>query len=188
MNFESHSQAGQDRFVWEVLNGKRDGRFLDIGANHPKERSNTFELAKAGWNGWLIERDPNCIEMLKAARGAKVIEADATTIDWGDMLKGAKRIDYLSLDVDEASVDALERVLLHGARFDIITAEHDEYRFGRHRMEAMTYMLREHGYNVLCPQVCDQGMSFEVWAVDGHVRVPARLIRSGPTDWKEFFV
>jgi hypothetical protein len=36
------SQAYQDLFVLTMLQGKRSGKYLEVGANHPVEFNNTF--------------------------------------------------------------------------------------------------------------------------------------------------
>jgi hypothetical protein len=91
--------------------------------------------------------------------------------------------------VDLASLDVLKSVLESGARFRVITAEHDGYRFGMERRDEMVELLNKNDYAVLCADVCDQGLTFEIWAVDknGGLNVPPRFIRPTPTDWKEFF-
>ena len=40
------SQAGQDRFVVNILKGKMNGYFLEIGSNSPVHINNTFILEK----------------------------------------------------------------------------------------------------------------------------------------------
>jgi FkbM family methyltransferase len=51
-----HSQYGQDLFVLEVLEGKREGFFLDSGAADGVSASNTLLLERAfGWQGICIE-------------------------------------------------------------------------------------------------------------------------------------
>lgn len=189
MNFESHSQAGQDRFVWELL-GPEWGIFLDIGANHPTEISNTYALEQMGWNGALVENDAHCVELLKAQRKSLVIPGDATKVDWEVVLSGATRMDYLSLDVDVASLAVLQNLMNFGPRFTVLTVETDAYRFGEARRDAMAAMLRSNGCDILCADVCDQGLSFEIWAVDPlavDMTKAEKFRRSEPTDWKEFF-
>lgn len=183
--FDSRSQAAQDRFAFELIG--EGGTYLDIGASHPSERSNTFALEKQGWTGILVENDEHCVGLLKAMRSKRLIAEDATGVDWKVELKNHPRIDYLSLDVDEASLTVLRNVLDSGVRFRVLTIEHDEYRFGTERRLEMVRLLTEHGYTVLCDQVSDQGLSFEIWAVERGMKVSARFVRSGPTNWKEFF-
>jgi len=53
------SQVLQDLWVIHRLAGLESGFFLDIGANHPVELSNTYLLEKAfGWNGLCIDPFP----------------------------------------------------------------------------------------------------------------------------------
>ena len=41
---KNFSQAYQDLFVLTMLQGKRSGKYLEVGANHPVEFNNTFLL------------------------------------------------------------------------------------------------------------------------------------------------
>ena len=44
--FISHSQAGQDKFVYDTLG--KSGTFLDIGCGFPIEINNTYALEQIG--------------------------------------------------------------------------------------------------------------------------------------------
>jgi hypothetical protein len=51
-----YSQAGQDAFVIEITQEKRQGKFLEFGAGHPMEGSNTFLLERSfNWSGTCID-------------------------------------------------------------------------------------------------------------------------------------
>ncbi len=52
--------------------GERQGYFVEVGANEPRARSQTFHLEQAGWTGVLIEPQPALAERLRAERKAKV--------------------------------------------------------------------------------------------------------------------
>ena len=52
--------------------GSRTGYFVEVGANEPRERSQTFHLEQAGWTGVLVEPQPPLADMLRAQRTAKV--------------------------------------------------------------------------------------------------------------------
>jgi FkbM family methyltransferase len=52
--------------------GSRNGYFVEVGANEPRERSQTFHLEQAGWTGVLVEPQPALADMLRAQRSAKV--------------------------------------------------------------------------------------------------------------------
>lgn len=52
--------------------GARIGFFVDVGANDPEEGSQTFHLERLGWDGVLIEPQPELAAKLKQRRRAKV--------------------------------------------------------------------------------------------------------------------
>ena len=52
------SQYDEDSFLKRLLKG--DGMYVDVGASHPKECSNTWKLYQRGWRGLLIEPLPQC--------------------------------------------------------------------------------------------------------------------------------
>jgi FkbM family methyltransferase len=50
------SQFGQDIYVFNNIFGyKKDGVFVDVGANHPIHGSNTYLLELNGWTGLAVE-------------------------------------------------------------------------------------------------------------------------------------
>lgn len=67
-----YSQHGQDKFLVEkVFKKKRDGFFVDIGANDGITLSNTYVFEKElGWKGICIEPIPAVYEKLVKARTA----------------------------------------------------------------------------------------------------------------------
>jgi FkbM family methyltransferase len=52
--------------------GGRKGYFVEVGANEPRKRSQTWHLEQAGWTGVLIEPQPELAANLRAQRSAKV--------------------------------------------------------------------------------------------------------------------
>lgn len=167
--FVSFSQAAQDRFVFEVLVQPENllkGRFLDVGCSHPVERSNTYALEKLGWTGWLIDRDQFACNLCEERRSAVVICEDAAKVDWQARCPYPV-IEYLSLDVDENTLDALRAILKAGWRFRVITVEHDAYRFGPLPRIAIREALDAAGYRLVCGNVrAATGEEFEDWYVD----------------------
>jgi len=74
---EYFSQAGQDRFVDQCLmQGRRDGVFVDIGGYDGVTGSNTlfFELFR-GWSGLLVEAAPDHLAQARACRRCRCVGA-----------------------------------------------------------------------------------------------------------------
>jgi FkbM family methyltransferase len=69
------SQQEEERQVREFFGNKRRGYFVEVGANHPTEGSQTWHLEQAGWTGVLIEPQPDLAAFLVSARKAKVFAA-----------------------------------------------------------------------------------------------------------------
>lgn len=70
------SQAGQDNWLEQnVFKGKRDGRFVEIGAYDGQTGSNClfFELAR-GWTGFMVEPSPVLMEKARQVRRCPGIE------------------------------------------------------------------------------------------------------------------
>jgi hypothetical protein len=157
---KSYSQAGQDRFVHELLVKTKivpRGTFLDIGCAG-KLYSNTLALEEIGWRGTLMDVAPQPEAM---RRPSTFIQADATEHDWG---RAPVVIDYLSLDVDEAGLRALARLPLDTMQFRVITIEHDAYRYGEKLRPFMRQILSKAGYVLVCADVCNP-VPFEDWWV-----------------------
>lgn len=64
-----YSQFGQDEFILKnIFQNKKEGVFVDVGANHPTNCSNTFLLEQNGWTGIAIEPQQNLRDLWPAAR------------------------------------------------------------------------------------------------------------------------
>src|SRR5665213_3197032 len=61
--------------------GGRKGFFVEVGANDPVARSQTFHLEQSGWTGVLIEPQPNLAEALRAHRKARVFAVACSSPD-----------------------------------------------------------------------------------------------------------
>jgi FkbM family methyltransferase len=64
----SYAQNREDVIAWEYFGRKTDGFFVEVGANHPTELSQTWFLEQRGWRGILMEPLPACCEKLRAIR------------------------------------------------------------------------------------------------------------------------
>lgn len=181
VQFQSRSQAGQDEWVYEVLVRPEqlfNGTFLDIGClcegrDDLVTFSNTVALEELGWRGLLVDIEPAASSPL--TRKSQFIHANAATLDWTRLLRkyrpSFRSFDYLSLDVDEATLAALLNLLKHGVRFRCATIEHDAYVRGPVMRKATRELMVEHGYTLACGDMtvlCRDGVErpFEDWWVD----------------------
>mgnify|MGYP003982571499 CR=1 FL=1 len=153
------SQIGQDRFVIEVLESKRNGTFVDIGCYHPTKMNNTVLLeTDYGWNGISLDlflEDWGGEETYNAWKTERprstVMKSDALEIDFCKLFADNNlpyEIDYLSIDLDppEITFEVLKRLPLDEYVFRVITFEHDEYRMSKEHKEATRNFLREQNY------------------------------------------
>jgi hypothetical protein len=173
------SQAYQDLFVLSVLDGKRNGTFLEIGASTPIDISNTYLLEKYfGWNGISIDLIPNEKEMFEwAGRIAKVIVGDAVSLDYNVILAGfdSNVLDYISLDIEPniQTLNCLKNLPLDNFDFRVISYETDHYdpaNTKEHndmvRRESRD-ILQSHGYILVNGNVANMGNDeFEDWYIN----------------------
>lgn len=175
-----NGQLFQDLWVLQMLDGKREGVYVEIGAADPVYMSNTKLLEELfGWRGIGVELDEERCQNCQV-RVNPVIHADATEVDYRKELtdRGLPlKIDYLSVDCEPASVTfaALKKVLEGGIEPALITFEHEFYAEGEAvRNEAREY-LKGKGYHLIAGNVGIGAMSFEDWYAH-ESRVPiARL-------------
>lgn len=180
--FNSASQAGQDLFVYKVLKNKNNGTFLDIGAGECNEvfvgyngGNNTVSLSKLGWRGIGVDYTPSCASQSNINRYANFIIADVTNMNWDRTISEnsilQNTVDYLSFDVDDSTLEAINNFPFDKLRFRVITIEHDSYRVGNNLKNYMRELLKGKGYELLCSdvQVLIKGQSpwiYEDWWVD----------------------
>ena len=62
----------EEQFKREFFGASRNGFFVDIGANDPKEGSQTWSFEQLGWDGILIEPQQDLAARLRQERRAKV--------------------------------------------------------------------------------------------------------------------
>lgn len=129
------SQIGQDVFVLEKLNFKKNGTFLDIGSGPFEAISNTYALEKSfDWSGMAIDITDHSANYTKYRPKTKFYCHDALSFDYEnqmeDFFKDNKTIDYLTIDLEPPilSLQALLKVPFEKYTFNVITFETDAYR------------------------------------------------------------
>jgi len=126
LNDESHSQAKQDYFVIAMLEGKKNGYYLELGASDPIFGNNTYYLEKFyNWKGTSIEIN-NFEHIWEKNRQNKLTVCDALNFDYNTI---PYHCDYLQVDIDPATNNLLIlKQLLISHKFSVITFEHDIWR------------------------------------------------------------
>ena len=176
---KTYSQSHQDVFVSLVMK-KKDGRFLEIGTNHPIIHNNTYLLEKKySWKGLLVEYDSLFEELYKTERPDSIyLIKDARTIDYRKILDDhfPVNIDYLQIDLDVNNKSTLDTLLLLNDtvfdkyKFATITFEHDIYSGNFFDTQSISRkILQDRGYILVFPNVLvfweGEYKPFEDWYV-----------------------
>ena len=169
------SQSMQDMFVLMALDGKRNGVYVELGADLPRIINNTYLLeSEFDWSGVSFEYDPEKVTFFNTIRRNKCICTDATTFDYKFLFQERnypKQIDYLQLDLDpaEGTLAALKHLPLDDYRFTAITYETDVYRAGADVQDEEIEYLKSYGYELVVRNVANEGNPYEDWWVDPNV-------------------
>ena len=176
MEVEYQGQAHQDELVLKLLKFKRNGYFLEIGSNHPKNINNTFVLDKQfGWKGLMVELETDWEQLYKTERTCHYLIQDATRIDYLDFFHKNKyplRMDYLQIDLDVSNrstfnvLELLDETVFKYYTFKVITFEHDIYcgNFFDTR-EKSREIFEKNGYIMIFGDVKNGGNPYEDWYV-----------------------
>ena len=172
-NIENNwSQSFQDMFVLTMLQGKKNGVYVEVGADQPRVISNTYLLeSEFDWSGVSFELDGDKVIYFNSIRRNKCICADASTYDYKflfDERNYPKQIDYLQLDIDpaEGTLNALKALPLDDYRFTVITYETDVYSSGADIQDEQIKILESHGYQLVTKNVKCEGNPYEDWWID----------------------
>ncbi len=172
-NIENNwSQSMQDMFVLSMLDGKRNGVYVEIGADQPRVISNTYLLENNfDWSGVSFELDADKVTYFNSIRKNKCLSEDATLYDYKFLFEERsypKQIDYLQLDIDpaEGTLRALKALPLNDYRFSVITYETDVYSSGADIQDEQIEILESHGYQLVAKNVKCEGNPYEDWWID----------------------
>ena len=172
-NIENNwSQSMQDMFVLSMLDGKRNGVYVEIGADQPRVISNTYLLENNfDWSGVSFELDADKVTYFNSIRKNKCLSEDATLYDYKSLFEERnypKQIDYLQLDIDpaEGTLRALKALPLNDYRFSVITYETDVYSSGADIQDEQIEILESHGYQLVAKNVKCEGNPYEDWWID----------------------
>ena len=155
----SKSLERQDEWVLNLLSEKTNGTYLEIGAGHPVDGSNTFLLeSEFSWIGIGIEIDEALVNLHRNMRKNPCINTNAISEDYRKILKEyemPKNIDYLQIDIDfspeYANMLALIAIPFTEYSFSTITIEHgcvNDYKMSRMR-DGQRLILESFGYRLI---------------------------------------
>ena len=192
----NYAESFQDIAVLTLLQGKRQGIYLEIGAGYPLYGNNTYLLeSKFDWRGLALDLNIESIERYFRDRTNPGILRDGTQVDYQYLLQSSNMpvvIDYLQLDCDPANVtyEILTRIPFDLYKFAVITYEHDHYRDPVNSFKDKSRMfLQSKGYELLITNVgSTENKDFEDWwihpelvnreivtrlrNVDGNIKIP----------------
>ena len=180
----NYSQSMQDMFVLSVLDGKRNGVYVEIGADKPRVINNSYLLeSQYDWSGVSFEIESDKVNYFNTIRKNKCICADATKFDYKSLFderKYPKQIDYLQLDCDppQITLGCLKKLPLEDYRFSVITFETDLYAGGQDVQTEHWKILTSLGYQRVVKNIKNEGNPYEDWWIDPLV--------IGEHMWKQF--
>lgn len=171
----NYSEAFQDMFILSVLEGKRNGTYLEIGSGHYSYGNNTRLLEEEfEWSGIGVDLNSKLVEEYNSKRTNPAIIADALEIDYVQLLledhfhlQSDKVIDYLQLDCDPPAItyQILKKIPFDEVKFRVITYEHDYYADETKAYQQLStdYLLSK-GYVKLIDGVSPDGVRvYEDW-------------------------
>lgn len=169
----NYSQVYQDIFILSMLNGKKNGTYLEIGGGHPFTGNNTALLeTNYDWKGISFELKDEFVDEYKKSRKNEIFKTDATAANYKNLLKKyfpSKEIDYLQLDIEPArnTFECLLSIPFEEYKFAVITYEHDYYvDVTRSYRDKSRKYLKMMGYELVVNDISPDGISnFEDWWV-----------------------
>ena len=170
----NYAQVCQDLFVLSMLDGKKNGCFLEVGGARPYFGNNTALLEESfNWTGVSIEHNQQFAqEYTEARKNTSMLCTDAITVDYDNILSYYYRdtvIDYLQLDIDppNKTYEVLLKIPFDKYKFRTITYEHDYYSDSSksYRDKSREY-LESKGYVLVVDNISpDENSPFEDWWV-----------------------
>ena len=154
----------QDQFAHLMIGNL--GTFLDLGSAHPVVGNNSYALENVGWIGIAFEEIASLANAMNQYRNTPCFAVDVAVaepfISILHRQHPSKHFNYISLDVDDASVPCLKLLIDNGYTFDVMTFEHDTYLDGPEaRKIPSKKILLDAGYKLLFEnvQTCNRNFS-----------------------------
>lgn len=170
--YKSNARENQDIVALCLFGGKKNGTYLEVGANHPIIDSNTFLLEDVfDWHGVSIEINTHLSTVFNNTRKNKCLGIDATVADYDSIIDthfNSTHIDFLQLDIDPPNntLKALKQIDFSKYSFSFITFEHDLYNGGLNEQIESRAILESLGYTRFFSNVSHGNLVFEDWYIN----------------------
>lgn len=126
----SYAQNREDVVLWRALRDVRAGRYVEVGANHPRHDSVTRAFYDSGWSGVTVEPVPSYVALHRQERPRDTqVEAAVTSRPGGTVtlhVVGGTGLSTLvdSIGEDHARVGlAVDEVTVRAATLDAVLDE-----------------------------------------------------------------
>tara|TARA_B110000503_G_scaffold128808_1_gene200345 strand:+ start:1900 stop:3132 length:1233 start_codon:yes stop_codon:yes gene_type:complete len=167
---KNYSRHFQDMFVLSILDGQRNGTFVEIGSGHPELFNNTLLLEKDfGWKGISLDNSERMCHIFSRHRNTNITLADAATTDYKALFKQnclEQRIEFLRINAEHASIEALKRIPFDKYEFSVLQFQHNAVWWGKDFKEESRKLLSKIGYILLVADVAvDPKSPYEDWWV-----------------------
>ena len=165
----NHSSAFEDIFVLSLLDGNKEGKYLDITDGYSLKENNTFLLEQLGWDGVSLVNDTE-LQNFRAERKCKSLVYDKPVHEFINWLKDD--YDYLSINLNDKDSDpfnCLQEIPWERLTFKIITFRHNDYLDHRYTKKMSRDYLKSKGYQLLVSDISPTyslnkpNVSFEDW-------------------------
>ena len=159
--------SAQEEFVLDLLDNKKEGYYVELGAFHSKNGSNTNKLENEfNWKGVSFEIKEELRKEFNENRSNPCMgdALDFNYISYFEENLFPKQIDYLQVDIDSGyklngrpdgnaytSLHGLLAVPLNSYRFTVITFEHDANMYWRNvaMRDVQREILDSLGYSIV---------------------------------------
>jgi hypothetical protein len=124
--------SDQEKFALEMSGYKTDGFYVELGAFHSKEGSNTYHLEKDfGWSGVSFEiveeKKQEFISNRKNPCFGDALQFDY--LSYFEINQFPKQIDYLQVDIDAGYDEHIKPLTPYTTLLGLITVPLTQYRF-----------------------------------------------------------
>lgn len=171
----SNSQSFQDLFALSICKNKT---YIEIGANRPIKRNNTYLLEQHDFKGYSIEFNVKWKNSWnQSTRTNKIYFDNAIKFDYKAANlenKMSNKIGYLSCDIEpvDNTFLALQKVINDGVEFQCITFEHDVYQSSKDIRNTVDSFLKNKNYKIAVHDVYlypEKENIFETWYVHNDI-------------------